>query len=689
MTRTTHAGPESLMKGKLYQSSRGEGAWHITDRLSEASSSDEKNDRTVVTNVMTRSIASGERTNDGEKEIIDFLKDDPRDMTLSRRIALSLIEHKWYNPRAGEVENEDEDDSGDETGQHRGSFDNAVECKRTSTMLKVQDFDSMVDDRKPSLAKAWAYFEHVALYRYLVPPEEQPKDKKNVFVRALRKLFLKGDKKFERAEPGESDDPTKLYSPWFTPHKQLGDFGLGLGLYFSTLRAITFITLIAGFISIYNIVYFSSDEYLPSAFQTNISPLQRGSAICTKTSWVPCDTCDCGIDGRSFETFPADRCAPHGNLTFVLRNDCDGTPWQLGAVNFASVIWLFLATFLLGMYLNRQEVQFDEDEQTAQDYSVIISNPPTDAKDPDEWKKFFQDKFDAHVTVCTIAVDNDFLVRTLVERRERLRTISMMQEPGSSMKMLDLAKVAAEEERKRNFLRKLLAIFIPGLPEHFSRVVALNAKVEGLAQLDYPVTNIFLTFETESDQRHVLSNLSVGSIKANRNDVKAVKDPKYLFRGKYVLKVNEPDEPNTVRWQDLNAGLWQKTKELVFTTFCTLAAIVLVAVLVNIANKASAVGAAFTIAIFNTAFPMFAKTLCNVESHPSEGLKQTSLYFKIAVFRWVSTAVVISIVTPFTHTLSNDKGLITQVYALFFADIITTNALQLGDIVSGQIFSGY
>jgi hypothetical protein len=448
---------------------------------------------------------------------------------------------------------------------------------------------------------------------------------------------------------------------------------------------ITFITLVAGLISTYNIMYFASDNYLPQQYRGTLATLEYGSAICTKTTWVPCDDCQCQSVGRAFGTFPPDRCALelNGTRTYVLRNDCDGTPWQLGATNFASVIWILLATLGLGYYLRQQEVQFDEDEQTAQDYSVLVTNPPVDAKDPDEWKKFFEENFDgAHVTVCTIAVDNDFLVRTLVERRERLRTIDNMQEPGRSMKMLDLAKVAAEQERRRGFWGRLMAMISPGIPEHFSRIVALNAKVEGLAQLEYPVTNIFLTFETEKDQRHVLSSLSVGSLKASRNDVKAVKDHRHLFRGKFVLNVSEPDEPNTVRWQDLNAGWWQKTKQTTITTFCTLVAIVLVAVLVNIANDASTVGAAFTIAIFNTVFPMFAKALCNLESHPSEGLKQTSLYFKISAFRWVSTAVVISVITPFTRTLSDRNGLVSQVYALFFADIITTNALQLLDIVS-------
>lgn len=498
------------------------------------------------------------------------------------------------------------------------------------------------------------------------------KTKKNIFLRIFRKLFCKADKKLEKAEPGDHEHQTRLYDPIFTPHNQLGDFGLGIGLYFSTLRAIGIITFVGGLMSTYNMSYFASDAYMPTEFRDQIdSVLLQGSAICTDTSWVPCPTCNCSpVDTPTeFGFLPADRCAVDstGNLTYALRNNCDATPWQLGAVNYATVIWLLISSILLGMYLKKQEVAFDEDEQTAQDYAVLITNPPEDAKDPEEWRRFFAETLDAQLTVCTIAVDNDLLVRTLVERRERIRTIHNMQHPGSSMNMLDLARVAAEQERERGFFGKILASVLPGLPEHFSRVVALNAKVEGLAQLAYPAKNIFCVFETEADQRRVLKTLSVGKIKSDRNDASALSDPKYLFRGTCVLAVEEPDEPNTVRWQDLNAGWWQKCKERLLTTLATLMAIALAAFCINLANNASVAGAAFTIAAFNSVFPMLAKFLTNFESHASEGLKQTSLYSKVALFRWVGSAVVIAIITPFTSIISFEKGIITQVYALFFA----------------------
>jgi hypothetical protein len=149
----------------------------------------------------------------------------------------------------------------------------------------------------PSLEKAWAYFEHVALQRYFVDFEvfhsvldgaqthdslgavsrfsalesspandgdvsaaasvhtsrrdlasatlAQHSDRKRQkqqsmswWYRCYRKVFQKGHIIRDRAEPGERFCPTLLYEPLWTPHSQLGDWGIGIGLYFSTLRAL-------------------------------------------------------------------------------------------------------------------------------------------------------------------------------------------------------------------------------------------------------------------------------------------------------------------------------------------------------------------------------------------------------------------------------------------------------------------
>ena len=101
--------------------------------------------------------------------------------------------------------------------------------------------------------------------------------------------------------------------------------------------------------------------------------------------------------------------------------------------------------------------------------------------------------------------------------------------------------------------------------------------------------------------------------------------------------------------------------------------------MVRVANDASVLGSAIAIAAFNSIFPVFAKILTGFEAHAAEGEKQTSLYFKIAAFRWVNTAIVITIVTPFTDTLAREGGLIPQIYTLFYAEIVTTSLIQLAD----------
>lgn len=207
----------------------------------------------------------------------------------------------------------------------------------------------------------------------------------------------------------------------------------------------------------------------------------------------------------------------------------------------------------------------------------------------------------------------------------------------------------------------------------------------------------------------MLTALSVGSRAAAKNKVEVMKDnPTYLFRGKTLLRVEEPDEPSTIRWQDLNVKWFAQVKEIAMTTLATICAIAVIALLIWQLNGVNTFAAAMAIAAANMIFPQLAKLMTYAESHATEGGKQTSLYFKIAFFRWVNTAIVITAITvsavtcaiashirvnvlvanflhllftrqPFTRTLDDDNGLIRSVGGIFFADIVTTNAVQLLD----------
>eukprot|EP00978_Attheya_sp_CCMP212_P021446 scaffold62629_cov57-Attheya_sp.AAC.2 len=260
----------------------------------------------------------------------------------------------------------------------------------------------------------------------------------------------------------------------------------------------------------------------------------------------------------------------------------------------------------------------------------------------------------------------------------------MMLPQGTSLDMLNLARIADKVDLGRNFLAYMLARIVPGIPEIFGRIAVLNAKIQGLAQQrKYPVTSVFVTFETQAAQRRALHSLSVGSIHAWRNQSHTLASPAYLFRGNLVLNVFEAEEPSTVRWTDLNKKIEDRVKQLVVTMFVTCATIVLAAFIVKLCrDNRSAFFAAMAISVANVLFPLFARFLTNTESHASESGRQASMYVKIGVFRWVATTIVITILTPFTYTLGNDGySLIPFVYTIFFAEMITTNVVHLADPV--------
>lgn len=119
--------------------------------------------------------------------------------------------------------------------------------------------------------------------------------------------------------------------------------------------------------------------------------------------------------------------------------------------------------------------------------------------------------------------------------------------------------------------------------------------LQGLTQLSYPVTNVYVTFETESQKDLVLSKLSVGLRYIKKNDISILEDPKYAFQ-ETVLSAQSAPEPNSVRWQDLNADKSGKSKEYLLTFSLSFLSIYACAEIVWWAHQIFAgLGAAFTI----------------------------------------------------------------------------------------------
>lgn len=635
-----------------------------------AKSSHQRNDFILNQSLSEMSVGS-KSTRQSRREMVmvaqrlNFLEDDPAEMTYTRQIALYLMKrYKWYNPRLGEPPEEIHDDESTQMG-------GAYRTKDGYPMLKVRP-------ENPSLEAAWAYFEHFTLTRFVYEPK--PMEDKAMLTKIYNK-FQKGDKEMERAERNENILPTKLYDPIWTPHNQLGDWGIGWGLYFASLRGLMVLCLVAGLCSIPNMVFFAGSY---SGGQEGVQPILASSAICTDEEWVACPRCA----GLSRDQLPLSRLAYAVNenfgdlkITYALKTNCNGSTLYTGMVHFSILLVILFGLVYLNRYLMKMESIFDADEQTAQDYTIVIDNPPPDATDPEEWKDFFVQNLGAnHVVAVTVAVDNDDLVKNIVERRESMKMLELLLDPGTLIEMNVLAGIAAKVDRERGALASFVSFISPGIPEIFRRVVVLTIAIRGLAQQDYPATKVFATFETEGDQRRIMQEMAVGSLYIQRDDKSVIKDPKYLFRGEHMLYVEEPlEEPNSYRWTSMNERFLDRLWQQILTSIATVASICLVAFIVRIVHAKNALFSAMTISISNGSFPEFAKLLTNFEGHATEAGVQTSMYLKIALFRWVNTAVVITIITPFTSTLVTEGGLITQIYALFFTEIFTMNVLQIMD----------
>ena len=491
-------------------------------------------------------------------------------------------------------------------------------------------------DRKkadaPSLEKAWAFYEHYTLARYLVGDDGKP---------------LPGK---PRADPGE-EKPSDLYSPITTAESNLNEWGIGVALYFATLRVMAVILMLTGLINIANIWYYSSDEY--SAGQEGISFSLKGSAVCNQGLWVVCK--DCSPDNWStpeegsrfgIATDPVSGV----NTKIVFKNDCEGASLEQGIVNWASLIFLIICIGLLSIYQRRRETLFDIGKQTSTDYSVVVQNPPPDAYDPDKWREFFSQFAEKQVSCVTVALNNDQLLRKLLTRRVFRRNLRAQLHKNINIDDEDEVRVAIAQIHKEQELESkgflalacdcfgicqilhLFNLFLP--PETLvDKLVKITSEIEELEKLRYNVTQVFVTFETEEGQRSCLTALSVSKIAlwCNRTDTLP---PSAIFEGR-VLDVSEPKEPNTIRWLDLHVAPLKKVVQRTITLAVTSAIVVFCGFLVSTARREVGPGLAAPLTtVFNSLIPQVVKLIMLIENHSDEGSRQQSLYLKITLFRW-------------------------------------------------------
>lgn len=466
------------------------------------------------------------------------------------------------------------------------------------------------------------------------------------------------------AERGEHEEETELYPHFGLPQSALIEWGSGMDLYFISLWFFAITMLIAGFINILSIDYFGSTAYNGDTAD-NISAFLRASAVCTNTEWVVCSTCN-ETDWNSSPNNAPDRYAygigPTGlNTTLVLKNGCSFEQWRLGWPNLLTLGFFVVAVGVFGIYLRAREIRFDEDKLTTSDYSVCVLNPPPDAKDPDEWRDFFE-KYASHegdqITTVTVALDNEDLINVLANRRVYQNYLRMKLPPDTDfsddqalLQAIDRHKIKVAELPDGcisgiiKAVRPLFQMFGMMLTasQLYDQIEKLTEKAKELQEKEYHATKVFVTFETEHGQRAALEALKVGQIDLLLNRLGAV-SPMNHFRGEQLLEVVEPAEPSAIRFTELSTGIIGRMVRRSITiaiTFCLIAFCSWSIYRVREESGPFLSGPLTT--IFNSSMPTVLKFLLILERHPDEGSYQRSVYLKLTMFRWTLSGLLTAV----------------------------------------------
>ena len=107
---------------------------------------------------------------------------------------------------------------------------------------------------------AYAFYEHVTLPRYFSGAQE-------------------ADTVQRKAERGEFKEETRLYNPFTTAAASLAEWGIAIDSYFTSLKSVAFMFLIAGLMNWFNMRYFASSDYTDDK-QDGVRAVLQGSAVC-------------------------------------------------------------------------------------------------------------------------------------------------------------------------------------------------------------------------------------------------------------------------------------------------------------------------------------------------------------------------------------------------------------------------
>lgn len=154
-------------------------------------------------------------------------------------------------------------------------------------------------------------------------------------------------------------------------------------------------------------------------------------------------------------------------------------------------------------------------------------------------------------------MDNEELVQALIRRRKLILQLKNMVpnlQDFDSDNLEDIVSLCPRVPRWKKFL------CFASLPQdiYFS-IQKEELIIQDLSKKQYSVSSVFIIFETEQSHRDVLHTMSLPLLR------QPLIDQHYKFNG-ITLDITSTEEPDAIRWQDLNVPLFVSCLHLIDKT---------------------------------------------------------------------------------------------------------------------------
>jgi hypothetical protein len=207
--------------------------------------------------------------------------------------------------------------------------------------------------------------------------------------------------------------------------------------------------------------------------------------------------------------------------------------------------------------------KIDVSQQTTQDYSVMISNPPANVTDPENYKAFFS-QFNGEIVFISVALNNGELIKKIADRKVIESILQgLMLQADEQIRNSGSITESKYEDLPLSFLQKVG--FAPTIPKCLKKMKELTEDINKLEKCEYEAWRVYCTFNSEYDQREFLRRTNIGKLEVMKNNSNSAE---ITMQGK-TLEVKEAPEPGDIIYDNSHVSFAKMFLSWVFSyIFC-------------------------------------------------------------------------------------------------------------------------